>query len=158
MKKWFAHAGWLALGLVLTALIGLMTWEPFAAGRGAAPDSGRIYSAEIVRSEFGVPHIYGESDADVAYGVAIAHSQDDFFTLQDVIANGAELNHTAKFGLSALMLAALSGHRKVAESLAKAGADRSITGTGAPGFAGKTAADLAEDRGDKAAAALLRKG
>ena len=75
-----------------------------------------------------------------------------------LIANGAELNHTAKFGLSALMLAALSGHRKVVKSLIKAGADTSIKGTGAPGFAGKTAADLAEDRGDKAVVALLRKG
>ena len=48
--------------------------------------SERGYTAEIIRSEFGVPHIYGKTDADVAYGVAIAHAEDDFFTLQDVIA------------------------------------------------------------------------
>ena len=86
MKKWLARAAWLVLGLVFVVLIGLMTWEPFMARKGAAPDGDRTYSAEIIRSEFGVPHIYGETDADVAYGVAIAHAEDDFFTLQDVIA------------------------------------------------------------------------
>ncbi|MDN3646088.1 acylase [Pontixanthobacter aestiaquae] len=86
MKSWLVRGGWLLLGVTLTALIGLMVWEPFAAQKGTAPDSDRTYSAEIVRSEFGVPHIYGETDADVAYGVAIAHAEDDFFTLQDVVA------------------------------------------------------------------------
>ncbi len=86
MKRWLVRGGWLLLGVTLTVLIGLMVWEPFAAQKGTAPDSDRTYSAEIVRSEFGVPHIYGETDADVAYGVAIAHAEDDFFTLQDVVA------------------------------------------------------------------------
>lgn len=86
MKLWLARAGWLLLGVTFVVLIGLMTWEPFAAETGAAPEGDRTYSAEIVRSEFGVPHIYGETDADVAYGVAIAHAEDDFFTLQDVVA------------------------------------------------------------------------
>ncbi len=86
--KWLARAGWTVLGLVFVTVIGLMTWEPLFATKGEAPanDWEHPYEAEIVRSEFGVPHIYGETDADVAYGVAIAHSQDDFFTLQDVIA------------------------------------------------------------------------
>ncbi|MFM7403562.1 MAG: acylase [Erythrobacter sp.] len=39
-----------------------------------------------MRDEWGVPHIYGKTDADTAYGVAIAHAEDDFFTLQDVVA------------------------------------------------------------------------
>ena len=56
---------------------------------------------------------------------------------------GADLNATAKFHLSALMLAIVAGHSAVALALARAGADRSIRGTGAPGFSGKTAYDLA---------------
>ena len=36
---------------------------------------------EIVRDEYGVPHIYGKTDADVAYGLAWAHSEDDFKTI-----------------------------------------------------------------------------
>ncbi|GAA4643162.1 acylase [Pontixanthobacter gangjinensis] len=86
MMKWLARAGWLLLGVTLVVLIGLMVWEPFSAKAGAGPDSDNVYTAEIVRSEFGVPHIYGETDADVAYGIAIAHAEDDFFTLQDVVA------------------------------------------------------------------------
>jgi ankyrin repeat protein len=64
-----------------------------------------------------------------------------------LIAHQADLNSTAKFGLSALMLAIVAGHADAARVLAKAGADLSVRGTGAPGFAGKTASDLARDRG-----------
>ena len=85
MKTWVVRAGLALLVLVLAALVALMTWEPFFARESAAPPE-RTYTAEIVRDEFGVPHIHGETDADVAYGVAIAHAEDDFFTLQDVVA------------------------------------------------------------------------
>ncbi len=73
------------VAVLLTAFTALATWEPFFAHAGAAAEH-REYTAEIARDEFGVPMIYGETDADVAFGVAVAHSQDDFFTLQDVIA------------------------------------------------------------------------
>ncbi len=36
----------------------------------------------IVRDKWGVPHIYGKTDADAAYGLAWAHSEDDFETIQ----------------------------------------------------------------------------
>ncbi|MGB3378269.1 acylase [Allopontixanthobacter sediminis] len=85
MKKWLARLGWVVLSLLVVMLIGLMTWEPLFATRGTAPKA-TDYRAEIIRDEFGVPHIYGDTDADVAFGVAIAHAQDDFFTLQDVVA------------------------------------------------------------------------
>jgi hypothetical protein len=49
----------------------------------------------------------------------------------------------SKFHLSALMLAVIAKHEKVARLLVRAGAVRTITATGAPGFAGKTAVDLA---------------
>jgi uncharacterized protein len=67
--------------------------------------------------------------------------------VEALIAHRADLNVTAKFGLSALMLALVAGHEDVARILARAGADASLRGTGAPGFAGKTAHDLAVDRG-----------
>ncbi len=59
----------------------------------------------------------------------------------------ANLNVTAKFGLSALMLAVIAGHTEIARLLARAGADLSMRGTGAPGFVQKTARDLAVARG-----------
>jgi ankyrin repeat protein len=69
---------------------------------------------------------------------------------------GADLDHAAKFTLTALMLAVVAGHRAVAARLAAAGANLAVQGSGAPGFAGKTAADLAHDRGDVELAAALR--
>ncbi|MEE4206128.1 MAG: acylase [Erythrobacter sp.] len=83
--KWLKRGG-LALAVVLVlAFVVLATWEPFFARETTAPP-GRAYTAEIVRDEYGVPHIYGKTDADVAFGVAIAHAEDDFATLQDVVA------------------------------------------------------------------------
>ena len=43
------------------------------------------YDVEILRDKWGVPHIYGVTDEDVAFGFAYAHSEDDFKTIQDVI-------------------------------------------------------------------------
>lgn len=36
----------------------------------------------IARDSFGVPHIYGYTDADAAYGLAYAHCEDDFKSIQ----------------------------------------------------------------------------
>ncbi len=86
MGKWFGRIGFALVALVLVAFVALAAWEPYFINRDGVRPSDRTYSAEIVRDEFGVPHIYGDTDADVAYGVAIAHAEDDFFTLQDVVA------------------------------------------------------------------------
>jgi ankyrin repeat protein len=67
--------------------------------------------------------------------------------VETLVAHRANLNITAKFGLSAVMLALVAGHAEVARLLAKAGADLSLRGTGAPGFVDKTAYDLAVERG-----------
>ena len=40
---------------------------------------------EIVRDSFGVPHIFSETDAEVAYGLAWAEAEDDFASMQEVI-------------------------------------------------------------------------
>jgi ankyrin repeat protein len=64
-----------------------------------------------------------------------------------LVAAGARLDVTAKYGLSALMLAILGGHVEIARALRSAGADPGIRGTGPPGFAGKSALDLARERG-----------
>ena len=37
---------------------------------------------EIIRDSYGVPHIYGKTDADTAYGLAWAHAEDNFLTIQ----------------------------------------------------------------------------
>ena len=42
----------------------------------------------IARDSFGVPHIFAPTDAEVAYGLAWAHAEDDFTTLQLTILSG----------------------------------------------------------------------
>lgn len=43
------------------------------------------YDARIIRDNFGVPHIYGKTDGDTAFGLAYAHSEDDWETIQDTL-------------------------------------------------------------------------
>jgi acyl-homoserine-lactone acylase len=78
----------LGLGLVVLILlvaIFLATWEPLTAARAEAPPP-HTYDTTIARDKWGVPHIYGKTDPDVAYGIAYAHAEDDFSTLEDVLA------------------------------------------------------------------------
>jgi uncharacterized protein len=75
-----------------------------------------------------------------------------------LVEGGADLNVTAKFNLSALMLAITAGHVEVARVLARAGTDLRVKGSGAPGFSGKTAHDLAVGLGMEALYAELRPG
>jgi len=56
----------------------------------------------IARDSFGVPHIFAPTDPEVAYGLAWAHAEDDFATLQ---------------------LIALSGKAKLGTGLGKKGAE-----------------------------------
>jgi ankyrin repeat protein len=48
-----------------------------------------------------------------------------------------------KIKVTALMLAVINGSLEIARTLVTAGANLEIQGTGAPGFHGKTALDLA---------------
>ena len=75
---------WASLALVGVVAGAGALWEPLAATGYEMPK--RSYDVEIVRDEFGVPHINGKTDADTAYGLAFAHSEDDFSTIQDVVA------------------------------------------------------------------------
>ncbi|MDE2499073.1 MAG: penicillin acylase family protein, partial [Alphaproteobacteria bacterium] len=55
-----------------------------------APDAAVLiahaakYDVRIRRDTWGVPHILGRTDADVAFGLGFAHSEDDFATIQQV--------------------------------------------------------------------------
>jgi ankyrin repeat protein len=109
----------------------------------AAIRSGRI---EDVRNLLG-----GGADVDARdrYGqtaLMLAAHAGHREIVEALIARRADLNVTAKYGLNALMLALVGGHSEVARILAEAGTDLSVRGTGAPGFDGKTAFDLAAER------------
>ena len=43
---------------------------------------------DIVRDQYGIPHIFAETDAEVAYGLAWANAEDDFKTIQEAYLAG----------------------------------------------------------------------
>jgi ankyrin repeat protein len=73
-----------------------------------------------------------------------------------LVNHGADLNSVAKFNLTALMLAVIAGHAVIVDILVRSGADVNVTGTGAPGFDGKTALDLATGPGREHLERVLR--
>jgi acyl-homoserine lactone acylase PvdQ len=70
MKSWTAIVSALAL---------------VAACSAPAPAPGRDYAPTITRDEYGVPTIHGRDDAEAAYGLAMAHAEDNFETIQLVV-------------------------------------------------------------------------
>ncbi len=83
--RWLKRLGWGLLGLLVVTAIGLAVWEPLTA-RAPAAVAYTPTDVRIARDRWGIPHIFGETDADVAYGVGYAHAEDDFSTLQEVLA------------------------------------------------------------------------
>lgn len=77
--------GKILLGLIALLSVASLFWEPLVATQTPPPPPHR-YDARVVRDEFGVPHIFGKTDADASYGLAYAHSEDDFSTIEEVLA------------------------------------------------------------------------
>jgi acyl-homoserine-lactone acylase len=77
----------LLCGAAALAVIGavLASWEGLLA---TAPQADPLvaHDVRIVRDTWGVPHIFGKTDADVGYGLAYAHAEDDFATIQEILA------------------------------------------------------------------------
>src|SRR5271167_1064556 len=75
------------VALVLVALIAVIAADRLRQPPAPTPASliaqAARYHARIQRDHFGVPHISGPTDADVAFGLAFAHSEDDFATIQN---------------------------------------------------------------------------
>jgi acyl-homoserine-lactone acylase len=67
----------------LLAVIAHDRWsQPPAPAREALIAQAARYHARIQRDHYGVPHISGPTDPDVAFGLGFAHSEDDFATIQ----------------------------------------------------------------------------
>ena len=83
--KW----GAVALGAIVILSLGFVIVADRMA-QPAPPDPAAFiakaakYDVRIRRDVWGVPHIIGKRDADVAFGLAFAHSEDDFATIQEV--------------------------------------------------------------------------
>jgi penicillin amidase/acyl-homoserine-lactone acylase len=75
------HAAALALAVLIAAPAGAERYRPASGGAASPP----VYSVRIRRDDFGVPHVLGKTDADAAYGLGFAQSEDDFVTVQETI-------------------------------------------------------------------------
>jgi acyl-homoserine-lactone acylase len=85
----YVKIGALALALILLSTVVFLIVSD-RLGQPAPPDSASLiakagqYRVRIERDTFGVPHVIGPRDADVAFGMGFAHSEDDFITIQQV--------------------------------------------------------------------------
>lgn len=70
------------IGLVLLLFYALWPQRPDVGGPAIDPDA---HDVTILRDTWGVPHVYGTKDSDTAFGLAYAHAEDDFLTIQQSI-------------------------------------------------------------------------
>ena len=81
--------GALALVLIVTLALAIVIVsdrmaQPVPPDPAAFIAKAARYDVHIRRDSWGVPHVLGKTDADVAFGIGFAHSEDDFATIQDV--------------------------------------------------------------------------
>ncbi|MGD8326980.1 MAG: acylase [Sphingomonadales bacterium] len=79
------------IGILLVVILmglGFYTYTPDKTSLDVAQieADAKAYDARVIRDKFGVPHIYGKRDSDVAFGLGYAHAEDDFETIQLVLA------------------------------------------------------------------------
>ena len=85
MKRILAATAIVAIVALAGAVAWLWTPPPRAFDTSAAIEAAKAHEARIIRDRWGVPHVYGERDADVAFGLAYAHAEDDWKTFEEVI-------------------------------------------------------------------------
>jgi acyl-homoserine-lactone acylase len=51
----------------------------------ALQEQAEKHDVRILRDTWGVPHIFGATDADAAFGLGYAHCEDDFVTIQETL-------------------------------------------------------------------------
>ncbi len=74
----------LARALAFAVCLALIACTPPAEPPASAADAerarlqARASRVEIIRDDFGVPHIYGKTDADAVFGLLYAQAEDDF--------------------------------------------------------------------------------
>jgi len=74
-----------AIALMVVVYAGFWVTAPGIGDPSQYAGLTQNYDVRIVRDKYGVPHIFGDRDVDVSFGLAFAHAQDDFATIQDVV-------------------------------------------------------------------------
>ena len=86
----YAKIGAVVVAVLLVAAVGVLfangtlAWLTHPDVTKAIVARAARYHVRIRRDTYGVPHVKGPTDADVAFGFGYAHSEDDFKTIQNV--------------------------------------------------------------------------
>jgi acyl-homoserine-lactone acylase len=89
----------------------------FSVACSTIPNSEEYTEIKIARDTWGVPHIFAKTDAQVAYGLAWVECEDDFVTLQELMAacKGMLGELKGKEGLVADFAVKFMGLQEIAE-------------------------------------------
>jgi acyl-homoserine-lactone acylase len=102
-------------------LLGILALLPFQLAAQQSPNyTYQKGSVEIVRDKWGVPHIYGKTDADVAYGLSYAQCEDDFVTLQRTLAMAKGYSGVVDGGVNGVVVDFFLHFLKVPQKVAAA--------------------------------------
>ena len=96
--------------LLVAALLTALAWTPIDDfDREAILKTAASHDVTVHRDTYGVPHIYGTSDADVAFGLGYAHSEDDFenIALSIAMSRGEHAKYVGRSGAQTDYLVAL---------------------------------------------------
>lgn len=86
MRRAFKWLGWVLLALLAVAAGNALWHSPLLARFERLDAPPPRPDVVIRRDRWGVPHVKGRTDADAAFGLAYAHAEDDFVTLEQVMA------------------------------------------------------------------------
>ena len=83
MHKLLKTAGVLAILGAMGGMLYLQTPCPAKPNAEAVRAEAAKYDARIIRDKWGVPHIFGKTDADASFGFGYAHAEDDWKHIQE---------------------------------------------------------------------------
>jgi penicillin amidase/acyl-homoserine-lactone acylase len=86
MRTWKRWQKILVVVVLLVIAFAIYVFWPISEDLSYLASAGDGYNIRILRDTWGVPHIFGETDANVAFGLAYAHAEDNFLTIQQVLA------------------------------------------------------------------------
>lgn len=83
--KLFIKILFLVLAMVSVTFVAAYLTLPSLPDLTPLKSKANEYDVEILRDDWGTPHVYGKRDMDTAFGLGYAQSEDDFATLQGVV-------------------------------------------------------------------------
>jgi len=84
-RRGFRNVGIVLGVLLLIGVVGVNLTLPSGPAPATFAELGKKYDVKILRDNYGVPHIFGKTDADAAFGLAYAHAEDDFPTIVEAL-------------------------------------------------------------------------